>query len=275
MLKPPGVLIQEADFNAGQGGPMEFCGFLGDPAFEDLRHGSRYIARTRDRIFSAAAARGRTFVEVGAHIGGTTLHAAKVFGRIIAYEPSSRNLECLRYNLAANKITNVEARQAAVSDYCGKARFFLYPDGNACGHSLTEAIVRGGAPHEPVRVTTLAADLPDVDDCGMLLVDAEGHDLKVLLGAGPFLERQKARPLIQIEWAPQMLMRTGCGAELIRDWCVNADYSPYIDAGNNLAPVSDEVLVDLFDLWANRCAGWLDVYLVPTGELADLFPRVR
>lgn len=274
MTMPAGTgIVREADFNAGPRGPMEFVGFPGDPGFEGLRYGSLYQARMRDRIYSAAAACGGSAVEVGAHIGGTTLHLAQHFRHVHAFEPASSNLECLRYNLELNGIRNVTAERRAISDHDGEFPLYLYPTNNAVGHSLTQAIVRGRWESETVKVATLSESLPDVTDCAFLHIDAEGHDLRVLIGARGFMARQRRRPAFEIEYAPRLLSLAGSSAADLLAWLQAEGYCAYIDAGNNLAPISAAMLAGVYELWRESTFGYLDLYLLPRGErFGTMFP---
>ena len=61
----------------------------------------------------------RTFVDVGANIGIWSLPMTKHFSKVIAYEPSKQNIECIK----ANILTGIDLREKAVSDFNGEAEF--------------------------------------------------------------------------------------------------------------------------------------------------------
>jgi FkbM family methyltransferase len=260
--------MTEATFNAGPRGPLMFNGFYGDPGMADTQHGSFYAARNRDRIFKAVE-RGGCFIDIGAHVGTTTLHAAQFFRRVIAIEPSQRNCDCLVENATQNHFDNVEVRRAAVSDEAGKGTLYLFGEGNAVGHSLTET-VGGKEGTEDVEVITL--DMMTETDCTMLHIDAEGHDVRILKGGGYFIRSQHKPPLIVMEFAPQMLFRSGSDIDELCQWLTAFSYRVCIDAGNNWAPMSHSVLRGMYDLWHNACAAWLDLYLIPRGLFTEIFP---
>jgi FkbM family methyltransferase len=276
MKQPDGTQLQvEAAINAGPRGPLTFCGFKGDPGFEDLQHGSAYKTRMRERLYQQLC-KDSDFVEVGAHIGETTLHAAQHFQSVIAFEPSPTNRECLGFNIERNQyFRNVHVRPEAVSDHEGTTQFYLYANTNAVGHSLTEAIVYPGAPHIDVVVGTLDSIHP-TGKCTMLHIDAEGHDIRVLHGGRKFIGRQARKPVICIEYAPQMLLRSGSNAQQLVEWLSEMGYNAYTDAGNNWAPIPYATIVALYDAWARTCCGWIDLYLLPIGErLGGMFPESR
>lgn len=268
---PKGASVAKESYaNAGPKGPLRFAGFAGDPGYEDLQHGNKYKSMMRDKLYGRLAPWGGTFVDVGAHIGGETLHAAQFFKRVVAFEPSLRNYECLVYNLELGDFKNVECWGKAVSDFSGTSQLFLYPNTNSVGHSLTESVVRPGAPSQLVSVVKL--DETAIRDCAMLHVDAEGHDIKVLLGAEEFVS--KTRPVICMEYSPQMILRTGMSDVDLLGWCSKMNYRPYMDAGNNWAPVSFAMISEIFRMWARTCCGWIDLYLLPSGErLGGMFPE--
>ncbi|MGH9121170.1 MAG: FkbM family methyltransferase, partial [Acidimicrobiales bacterium] len=103
--------------------------------------GMRYLVRTDDvlglrlwvsRHFEqdlmasalefAGGVEGRTFVDVGANLGTSTIPALKVFGadRVVAFEPMPSNCELLRCNLVLNGVEDrVDVHQVAVSDHDG------------------------------------------------------------------------------------------------------------------------------------------------------------
>ena len=67
-------------------------------------------------------------VDIGANNGVFTLFAASITrNRVHAFEPSPRNLEVLRRNIALNGLHHVIAHNCAVSDRVGSAKLFLNP----------------------------------------------------------------------------------------------------------------------------------------------------
>ena len=67
-------------------------------------------------------------VDIGANNGVFTLFAASITRNAVhAFEPSPRNLEVLRRNIAVNGLHHVTAQGCAVSDKVGLAKLFLNP----------------------------------------------------------------------------------------------------------------------------------------------------
>lgn len=128
--------------------------------------------------------------DVGAHIGYYTLLFSRLVGpegRVVAFEPSPRNLPVLRWHVARNGCANVQVEAVAVSDETGAARFAA---GTGSG---TGRLAESGT----VEVRTIRLD--DYVDAGgpmpdVLKIDVEGAELAVLRGAVGVL--RDARPAI-------------------------------------------------------------------------------
>ncbi len=151
-----------------------------------------------------------TWVDVGANIGCYVLAFRQLTrGPIIAYEPLPQLFRLLGKNVAENELTDVTLRNKACGEKGGSA--LMVPGANA-------AIADGesaGQPseNEAVDVVALDDDLSG-ERVGLLKIDVEGFEARVLLGARKILEEQ--RPLLFIEVHPNLLRRYGaCAAELI------------------------------------------------------------
>jgi len=123
---------------------------------------------------------GHTVVDIGAHIGGFSIRAAKLAhqGRVHAYEASSTNYAMLEKNRQLNAVNNLHIYNRAVSHQNGELQFFLPGANGALGSLLQEA----DSPVEIVQATTLADiiienNLRRVD---YLKMDAEGAEYDIL-----------------------------------------------------------------------------------------------
>ena len=272
MTQPPNtIIITEASFNADNRTPKRFCGFKDDPGLNGALHGSVYSTRTKSLLYTATARSGSA-IEIGGHCGVDTLHLADYFHKVHVFEPSSKNLACLKYNIEMNGVGNIETHQEAVSDHEGIASFYLCPDSNSVCHSLTKNLAGNNPSHKTIKVTTLDSAFPSLTDCTFLHIDAEGHDIKVLLGAKQFLKRQGQKPVIIMEFAPNMLKQSDSSVSELVEFLKEFNYCVYTDAGNNLSPISYFCLGELYNLWKDTCCGWLDLILVPIGQNFGIFP---
>jgi FkbM family methyltransferase len=252
---------------AYEGRVKRFAGYPSDWAVDEIAYGLPAPHANRGRIYRAV--REGTLAEVGAHIGTTTLVASDFFNHVYAFEPASRNFALLGHNIKLNDAKNITAVQMAVSEHPGEENLYLCGDDKAVCHSLSSGVARTGT-SERVMVTTLDKHLTHVKDCTMLLVDAEGHDMKVLRGGRTFIERN--HPLIVIEFAPQFWLTCGSNSCDLVAFAESLGYRICADFGNNFSPVSPAMLHEMFRVWSGACQAWLDLYLVPFGRLMEIFP---
>jgi FkbM family methyltransferase len=137
-------------------------------------------------FFASLIKHGDVVYDIGANVGYYTLLASKRVGpqgRVVAFEPLSRNLGYLRRHIEANRCHNVTIMGAAVSRSTGQMSFEMTP--NASMGKLSD---EGGE-----TVDTLALDecietrgLPEPTH---LKIDVEGGEEDVLLGASRLLQR--------------------------------------------------------------------------------------
>jgi FkbM family methyltransferase len=168
----------------------------------------RHLQRALQALTEAGAeVRRTTFVDVGAHVGTTTITAVRRFGfrSALAFEPELNNFRLLRANVGVNGLEGViRTLNVAVSDRLGSAELALQPENGTKHHLLT--------PHETtsksvrVPLTTLDAFVEqgglDPGEAGLVWLDVEGHELEVLQGASRLIERSV--PLV-MEFDPRRL----------------------------------------------------------------------
>lgn len=143
-------------------------------------------------------------VVVGAHVGYHVLGLARAmdaagFGhKVFAFEPSGANRRLLQRNVA--EWEDVDIRAAAVDEYVGDATLWCSPDNSGDMHmGDAEGATRG----VPTAVTALDAEA--LGRVGVVLIDAQGSDLRVLAGGRQTIDRW--RPHIILEWTPDVLPR--------------------------------------------------------------------
>lgn len=196
-------------------------------------------------------------LDVGAHDGefGAELRHLGYKGAIVSFEPSPEQLDRLRVRAAAEQNWSVQA--LALSSSAGTATLHRYADGHF--DSLHHGEARGGrfaaglALQSEIVIKTVRLDAVwnDVVRSGatvLLKVDTQGHDLKVIEGAG---DRLANVALIQCEVAETPLYE---GAPTLGD--VLARLRPAGFSLASLEPVSrgpDHLTVIEFDcLFVNR-----------------------
>jgi FkbM family methyltransferase len=146
---------------------------------------------------------GMTVLDIGAHHGLYTLLASRIVGargRVIAFEPSSRERRKLWANLLLNGCTNVRVQSLALGEEEGEAELFLV-DGVQTGcNSLRPPAVDEPTHKVRVRVAPLDDWLRErgIAQVDFVKLDVEGAELGVLKGAKSLLSRPP-RPLMLVE----------------------------------------------------------------------------
>lgn len=152
---------------------------------------------------------GMTVIDVGANIGVYTFSAAQRVGsegRVFAIEPFSGCVQCLQETCRINQLTSVKICAGAASDRNGTALLSLTP-----ASELNEIVTPDNAAAmqldsiEEVTCFTLDSlirreNLTRVD---FLKIDAEGHELSVLVGSETILS----------EFAPIILYENRAGSQ--------------------------------------------------------------
>lgn len=145
---------------------------------------------------------GMTVLDIGANIGYYALMELQLIGpggQLIAVEPSPSNVALLKKNLALNGHQGIEVHQLAVSDRAERRQFFMSEMSNLNTFHDTGT----GSLHlkgETIEVTT--ASVPEIAagrKIDLIRMDVEGHEVEVLNGVLPAIERGEISPMIIFE----------------------------------------------------------------------------
>lgn len=136
---------------------------------------------------------GPWFVDVGANIGTSALPALLRYGfdRAVCCEPGAESAALLRANAAVNGAADrVTVVEAAVSDHVGEAWLDLTTSGPGTRQVVAPGSVRDAVRVDAVTLDSLVANgVISADDAGLLWIDAQGHEPKVLAGAESLVGR--------------------------------------------------------------------------------------
>jgi len=138
-----------------------------------------YEGRYRETILKNIPNK-RTFVDVGANIGIWSYPMIGKFKKIIGYEPSKQNIECLQ----ANVEEKIEIRTKAVANFIGEADF--HQAGKNCGDGK---LCRPGIP-SMYSVPVVTLDSESLIDVDLIKIDVQGWELEVLQGAIELMKSQ-------------------------------------------------------------------------------------
>jgi FkbM family methyltransferase len=180
---------------------------------------------------------GTTFVDIGAHIGTTTVAALRLhgFGRAMAVEPNPQNQRLLRVNLVLNDVDDaVVVFPIAVGDH--DERTSLRIDRVRSGGSRV-GVVDSVEAAVPVSVSTVdhivEGEGLDPSAIGLLWIDAQGHEARVVRGASSIVGQ--GLPLVTAV-RPVKLAEDPLGAGLVETICEHYTHVVDLRAPNLKSP---------------------------------------
>ena len=121
------------------------------------------------------------FIDIREHMGKWTLFMSKRASEVYSFEPNPSTYGYLKSNLLINNTTNVHAVQSAVSDINGTVRFS--PDPVDTGASM---MADGDI---EVPCTTLDSFTENIPHIGLIKIDAQEQEIRILNGAKKTLEK--------------------------------------------------------------------------------------
>jgi FkbM family methyltransferase len=143
----------------------------------------------------------------GAHIGALLIPIVRAAATrsVLAYEPSPRNFQLLKMNLALNHIEGVVVKKAALGERPGEIRFT--ENRINTGNSR----IASSSGELKVPVDTLDRSVPPQWDCiDLIVMDIEGSEVAAFRGGFATLEKTRR---LYVEFAPEQLHDQGSTGE--------------------------------------------------------------
>ena len=172
---------------------------------------------------------GMTFIDVGANIGLYTLFSARRVreaGRVLAIEPSAREMDLLRSNVELNSLSNVSLSSLALSDHSAEVELLVAAPRHA-GHNTLGAFGYDTPLDHRERVSTVCLDhlvesdrLSRVD---VIKMDIEGAELSALRGAAKTLRQY--HPALLLELSDRALQHQSATSGQVLSFLTEHDYS--------------------------------------------------
>lgn len=137
-----------------------------------------------DEIYNFSTDTSSPFIiDCGANIGMSVLYFKKLYpnATLVAFEPDNENFQLLKENTAANHLTNVELRQAAVWKENGTLSF------SSAGTQDSQIVMNSNTTQAVQVKAERLADLLQHRKVDFLKIDIEGAELDVLKDCEPQL----------------------------------------------------------------------------------------
>jgi FkbM family methyltransferase len=185
----------------------------------------------------------RSFVDVGANIGTTTIPAllSHGFDTAVAIEPEPENVRLLRLNVLLNDLEDrVTVLPIAASNEVGWSELVVNRSRGGKHWIATDSSKLGRKQRiedAVLKVETVTLDqlvetgLIEPERTGLVWMDAEAHEGHILEGASSLLAR--GTPLV-VEWNPVILDRVGDRGKLER--AVASEYTHFAGMHRNPEP---------------------------------------
>lgn len=169
--------------------PLEHLGYLLGTSEPHLQRVIREYVRKGDVVY-----------DIGANIGYVTLSLANSVGpsgKVIAFEPVPKNVNCLRENIKLNRLSNVQLLEYAASEQCGEAVIRI------AENLSTASLVWHQNDPAATQLTIKTVQIDQLVDSGDLTyprfvkIDVEGAEGSVLKGMRRTIKG--AKPVLFIE----------------------------------------------------------------------------
>jgi FkbM family methyltransferase len=199
------------------GATRNICGVkLGSfNGFSEYHSVGRGVSIAEQEFLTRFAFREGAIIDIGANLGLFSLVARTVMPqrRIVAFEPAPSTFRALSANVARNGASNIECRQAAVSDRDGTVSFVLRENARA-NSSIAAPGAATGAATVDVPCLTLDSFTSEagIDRIGLLKVDVEGFEAAVFAGANRVLSTVRPH-VVYFEVCPALARANGYAAD--------------------------------------------------------------
>lgn len=169
---------------------------LNDYGHRMLAYTGRYSVELTKKIIDLAR-HGGLMVDVGANYGYFSLLWSRInkHNRVVAFEPSPRNLKWLIQNVSLNELgSQIKICEQALGRQKGRIQFDLGPiNETGWGGISMNKNLESAVSVESTTLDDICSGYPQID---LLKIDTEGADMWVLQGAKNFLRDQKIKNIL-------------------------------------------------------------------------------
>lgn len=142
-----------------------------------------YGYQDTQKNFDVTIHQGDIVIDAGAWIGDFSAYAASKGARVFAFEPSTKNFQCLERTAALNRPKEINAFNAALADSCTEMQLFHGND--TAGHYLKISDREESATSEAITTITLDdfVHQQHLERVDFIKADIEGAERRLLAGA--------------------------------------------------------------------------------------------
>ena len=169
-----------------------------------------------------------TFIDVGGHIGTTSLPYSRLFKNGISFEPNKKSFNYFLQNLKINNINNVTLYNQGVYNKTTTCNVIKHAGGNSGCFYIQECDKNDINAIEVIKLDDLCINNINID---FIKIDTEGSELYVLEGSIDLINKYK--PLIQVETNECSDKYFGYNKDKIFDFMKHNGYKVFDDNGSN------------------------------------------
>lgn len=150
--------------------------------------------------------KGKTFVDIGAHCGTYSIVLSRVFDEVVAFEPEIHTYNILCGNMALHNLSHrSRCYNVALADKDEEVTYVKLDDiggNNYCYIGDDELSKRYYFVEDQERICMKARTLDsyNLDNIGLIKIDVEGFETKVLQGSVETLKRNGYPPIVVESW---------------------------------------------------------------------------
>ena len=192
----------------------------------------RYYDREVQQLLNVLLKPGATFVDVGANVGLTALHAARRVGDhgcVVAIEPNPDCCDRVREAIRDNRITHVKLHQVGLADCHAEPTLHLLGGGTIMSTLAIDPTSRATNVTRRIKVRVIPGDellaSQDVDHL-VIKIDVEGYEVRALQGLTRTIEQ--FHPVIITEVEPMNLRRAGTDVAELTRFLTDRNYRPHL-----------------------------------------------
>lgn len=185
-------------------------------------------------------------IDVGANLGYYSLVAASLLGNsgtVYAFEPEPTNFAILSKNISENRLDNIIARHAGLSDVSAAGNLYLNPE-NRGDHQMYNA--KNDRQSTPISLLNGDEFFADVARVDFIKIDTQGAEYHVLSGLDALIRRSLPALKLIVEFWPFGLRKAGHSGEALLDLLLSYELPMNLidHIGHGLIPCTEKDIRD-------------------------------